>query len=345
MVNQRTLSSITLVSLLIFITVCSKNESITGTKREPSRWEILTSTPIKSTVPSATDIFFFDETNGLSLNVDEIKSTNNGGRTWDDLYRFDKKTVHSLVFTNDNIAWSIGAEFSTNKVDRPFVTNSKDRGVSWQEVRISQENSEKVKQFTIFYDICFSSPKKGWIVGDDGILEVLIDGQNMRIVNQSFAKEKLYSAACGNNGEVWCTGERGQIYHFQNGWNKKQLDKTYFFQKVKLIGNDIWLLGYKRLSENGDIAGLLLRSKDKGTSWEDKTPENIRFYSDVYLEKGEGWLVGSGGNIYYSKDHGDSWNNFKSPTKNNLANIFFLNKNNIWIGGDNQTILKFQPNN
>ncbi len=220
---------------------------------------MLKESSISNTVPFALNIYFFDNNNGIAQNLFDISKTTDGGRTWDDLYRFNKKTVHSLVFTSDNILWSIGSEFGSNKVDRPFVINSKDKGVSWQEVSLSKENSGTVKQFTIFYDICFSSPKKGWIVGDDGILEVLIDGQNMRINNQSFAKEKLYSAACGNNGEVWCTGERGQIYHFQNGWNKKQLDKTYFFQKVKLIGNDIWLLGYKRLSENGDIAGLLLR--------------------------------------------------------------------------------------
>lgn len=113
---------------------------------------------------------------------------------------------------------------------------------------------------------------------------------------------------------------------------------------MKLIGNDIWLLGYKRLPESDNISGILFRSRDNGVSWEEKTPENIEFFSDLYLEKGQGWLVGSDGNIFYSNDNGDSWKKFKSPTKNNLENIYFLDAKNIWIGGINQTILKYKIN-
>lgn len=51
------------------------------------------------------------------------------------------------------------------------------------------------------------------------------------------------------------------------------------------------------------------------------------------------WLVGSGGQIHMSKDHGDSWETVASPTHADLLSVYFLDKRNGWISGDRGSVL------
>lgn len=336
---------LSLIVSLNFIAGGARGNINEGSQRELGRWEVLTQSPITSTIPISPDVVFFDENNGLAADSVHIIRSVDGGKTWDVIYSLKRKAVQALVFSGDNIGWVVGGGFGSDKENKPFVLSSKDRGVSWQQVTWGKNDLERIEQkFTRFNDICFSSTGKSWIVGDAGIVETLVDGQNLKVVSLFPTPEALYSVSCSNEGGVWGVGERGAVYHFQQGWDRKQIDKTFRFSKVKLIGNDIWLLGYKTSPNSHGISGVLLRSRDNGMSWEDKSPEKIRFFSDIYLNKGDGWLVGSEGSIYYSSTDGDSWEKLDSPTKNNLESIYFLDAKNIWISGTNQTILKFKTN-
>lgn len=161
-------------------------------------WEVLTESSITSTVPIGVNIVFFDENNGISWDINQIKQTSDGGKSWNLIYNFDQSSVYSLIFAKDNIGWAVGSD----KGNKPFVINSKDKGLSWQQVSIETKDSENQnKRFSVFYDICFSSPEKGWVVGDAGLLEVSFDGQNMKVINQFFPEEELHRVSCNNSGE------------------------------------------------------------------------------------------------------------------------------------------------
>lgn len=105
-------------------------------------------------------------------------------------------------------------------------------------------------------------------------------------------------------------------------------------------------MGYTTSHSNSNsvetgMTGIVLFSADRGATWKDRTPKQIRFFSDIDLRDGKGWLTGSDGNLFYSNDNGESWSDVAVPTISNLYNIFFLDKGNIWIGGLNNTVLKY----
>ena len=88
--------------------------------------------------------------------------------------------------------------------------------------------------------------------------------------------------------------------------------------------------------------GILLRSRDKGRTWEDKTPKSAPLLKDLVLRDGRGWLVGAGGAIYLSMDNGESWIKLETPTQNDLQEIFFLDSRHGWIVGDKATVLRLE---
>jgi photosystem II stability/assembly factor-like uncharacterized protein len=181
------------------------------------------------------------------------------------------------------------------------------------------------------------------MVGKGGIIEVVNDEQYLKLASIFPTEETLYSVSCNGSGEAWAVGQNA-VFHYQNGWRRTDIDKKYVFGKVVSSGNDVWLLGgdSSLLANGTGEAGILLRSLDGGQTWENKTPESAAVPYHLFLKDGKGWLVGAQGNIYYSSDNGNSWTKSKSPTQNDLTNIFFLDLNNVWISGDKATLLKYQ---
>jgi photosystem II stability/assembly factor-like uncharacterized protein len=337
---------ILVLSVILFLSLAPscKKEVNSNTQEKSDSWEVLTNSPLKEIVPIDINIIFFDVDTGISQGMSAVRKTTDGGKTWDLLHNFEKTSVSSLVFTKNNVFWSVGSTFNDEKY-KPVILNSDDRGVTWQQIIFDKKDSEKIdKKFTGFSDICFDPTGKSWIIGSGGIVESLIKGQKFEVTNIFLTKEELYSVSCSDEGDVWAVGNEGAIYHFQNDWKKKERNKDYTFEKVKLIGYDVWLLGYKRSTDDKGISGILLKSTDRGNSWEDKTPANAPGLNDLHLKNGIGWLIGDNGSVYYSDNNGDSWEKQKSLTKNNLSNIYYLDTENIWIGGANQTILRYKAN-
>lgn len=292
-----------------------------------------------------TPIFFFDKNTGIGINTVTIKKTADGGRNWSPVVDYVGQTFYSLVFTDNRHGWVVG----TDKHQKPLILKSEDEGSDWENVTFDNRSLTTInKDFTVFYDICFDrTNNKSWIFGDGGIIEALDEGQNWTISNIFPVKETVISVFCDKSGEVWAIGDNGIILHYQDNWNKKVVGNDVFFTKIKVIDDGVWILGYVRpkeiqIGEKAQMRGVLFRSRDKGQTWEDKTPDLANGLFDIYFDGKSGWLVGMNGNIFQTANGGDSWIKVKSPTENNLLNIFFLNSDNIWIAGERATFLKYQ---
>jgi len=126
-------------------------------------------------------------------------------------------------------------------------------------------------------------------------------------------------------------------------WQRKQFDRNYYFGKVKVIANDIWLLGGIHPNHvSGPDSGVLLRSSNSGNTWENKLPKSDGLPYDLVKSDGMLWLIGASGQIHYSKDNGDSWMKFPSPTNSDLLSIYFLDQQTGWITGDRGTVLGYK---
>jgi photosystem II stability/assembly factor-like uncharacterized protein len=312
-------------------------------KQSQEKWQVIAEaeSAFLNALPFSS-VFFFDKVNGIALSAITIEKTNDGGKTWTPVRNWDNKGFSSLVFTDNQNGWIVGSEEN----NKPLVLKTRNKGLDWQDWKKMDFDAKSLGEvngkFARFYDICFDSAGKSWIVGDGGIVEAVADGQNLKISSIFSTKEILYGISCNDSGEVWAVGENSAVFHYRNGWSRKEIDKKYIFKKVVSTESDVWLLGHNAPPIEENVLGTLLRSRDNGQTWENKTPKSASLLYDLYLKDGKGWLVGAEGSIYYSSDNGNSWTKSKSPTKNDLMKIFFLDSNNGWISGDKATILKYQ---
>jgi photosystem II stability/assembly factor-like uncharacterized protein len=138
-------------------------------------------------------------------------------------------------------------------------------------------------------------------------------------------------------------GENSAVYHFQDGWTKKEINENSFFSRVVSFGQEIWILGGESSSvTKNSRKGILLRSQNNGQTWENKTLESASVLNDIYVKDKNGWLVGNEGSLYSTRNGGNSWNKENSPTQNDLIKLFPLNSQNIWVVGDRVSVLKYQ---
>lgn len=316
---------------LIFLTLCCISVIYFSGAFFQTSWEKL-SEDTRSHAPAFLSVVFFDSRNGLAITFLEIKQTADGGKTWKTIYEDEDLYFKALIFTDKQNGWVVGSNKNT-----PLVLKTNDRGEHWQRIDFDENSlNELDSKFNNFFNICFTQNDKGWIVGDGGIVEVLTNESIWKISNLVSTQESMFSVACGETGEVWAVGGKSTIFHYQNGWTRKKIDGEYFFTKVKLVGSNIWILGGASNSR-----GILLKSQNGGEFWENKTPESANTLFDIVFNGTHSWLVGANGNIFNSSNFGNSWLKVKSPTQNNLTNIYFLDSKNGWICGTESIILKY----
>jgi photosystem II stability/assembly factor-like uncharacterized protein len=307
-------------------------------------WEKIGETDVAD-FPAYRPIFFFDKKNGVGLIGTAINATEDGGRTWRSSFYFKNKWLSALVFTSPETGWAVGQEWTNEKRTRPVVLRTNDQAIHWEEISFEAKSLKRVNEnFSSFDDICFEKNGKAWLVGEGKIIEAEFHEKNLTVLNLFETNEKLYHIFCGDSGRIWAVGMNGAVaYYDQNQWHYQKLGDEKLFSKIIANGDYLWLMG-GFLPKRGESFGkaILLRSKDRGLTWEDKTPPSSGGLTDLHFEDNKGWIVGVQGVIYSTINSGETWTKEQSPTQNRLFNIFFLDSKNGWISGDKGTILKYE---
>lgn len=345
---------ILLLFVLLTTSLCSCTRAVSdnhGAKFGGS-WKLLSKESDRPPpiVSLETDLIFFNENEGIGTTGLQIMRTVDGGKEWTVVREFERIgdiEVHSFILNETQHVWGVGSrdldgvrssDLDAEETRAPAVMHSTDKGKTWSQLDIDFGDQKKLSNESVtFWDICFTSPDRAWLVSNVGLIETTMREPTIKIEKVFRTGEGLSSISCSNTGQVVAAGGKGTVYRYDDqGLSRLPQPSKFTFSKVKQIENNIWLLGYKTSD-----SGILLFSSDRGVTWEDRTPEQIRFFSDLDLRNNEGWLTGSDGNLFYSTDNGESWRDVAIPTKSHLYNIFFLDKRNIWIGGLNSTILKY----
>lgn len=298
------------------------------------QWKtIIEESNLSHTIP-LLPIGFVNKDVGIAVRGLSILKTTDSGLNWKIVYDDENIGVYNGIFTDRMAGWVVG----TKNFETPLVLRSNDSGITWTSTPFSQSSvAEITSQFTYFRDICFDRNNDAWIIGDGGVVQVENKDNELHLVTFFPTDEGLYRVSCSDSGEVWAVGIKNSVFHYLNGWRRYDLNEEYVFSNVKTFGEDVWLIG----KDDSDM-GILLRSRDGGKKWEDKSPVSVGELNDLYLERGKGWLVGAGGTIFQTIDSGDSWTKSSSPTKRDLLHIFFLDTSNGWISGDTGIMLKFE---
>ncbi len=284
-----------------------------------------------------SDVIFFDTNRGVTITAGSILRSEDGGRSW------------SLVATRGYLFYALilwrGQPYIAGKDDKdsPVILTSNDYGESWNEIEIADVSQPNTgKKFSAFYDICFDSDLRGWIVGTHGAIEFSFDNERPELESVFGTEGPLYNVSCSGNGTAWANSTT-TLFRYRDVWEVVELDipGSGFTELSKVASNDagVWVFGSHRSSENEFIDNIVLRSLDDGISWANLSSQIDRPVKDIYIRDRTGWLVGSEGSIYYTRNMGESWQKMPSPTKNTLYSVFFLDQKFGWISGANMTIL------
>jgi photosystem II stability/assembly factor-like uncharacterized protein len=286
-------------------------------------------------------VMFFDRNNGIVVSPGFIARSNDGGKRWTHVHSTEENGYYSFAFADARNGLAVGSV--NNEV--PLALRTTDAGRSWQTLNLDIDTQHLDKadvKITTFLDVCFDSTGTSWIVGSRGIVSAVVEENKLKVTSVHPTTDVLYSVACAENGRLWAVGQETVLSN-GDGWQREKFDHKYYFGKVRSIGNQIWLLGgNKDGGDSGHMSAVLLRSNNSGGTWENRTPKSADLLHDMFRIDGVLWLIGARGQIYYSRDNGDSWMTFPSPTNADLLSIYFLDNRSGWITGDRGTVLAFR---
>lgn len=335
------LSTILVTFLAVF--VCLKPTGFFSAQSR-MKWFLLTEAePVFTHAGSFLSVIFFDKNNGLAIGSISIEKTNDGGTNWSAVKNWDENNRgFSSIISANGQRWIVGSEGK-----QPLILTTKSHGYNWEDWQkidlVGKQTMELKTKFSVFYDMCFDPLGNAWAVGDGGIAQLTTGDKEWQVSNIAESKDTLYSVSCNSSGQVWAVGENGAAFHFQDGWAKKEMNVNSVFTRVVSFGKEIWILGGESFSVAEDPRiGILLRSKDNGQIWENRTPESASVLNDIYIKGENGWLVGNDGSLYLTRNGGNSWNKEMGPTQNDLIKLFPLDSQNVWAVGGRGSVLKYQ---
>ncbi len=266
-------------------------------------------------------IFFTDSLNGWVGGYDHngnnfVLKTSDGGKTW------TSTSLHgvpsSLYFTNRDTG------YCTTFYGIYKTING---GVSWN---ITYSDS------VVYNSIKFTDENNGWAVGNTTsnngfLLKTTNAGNNW---NESPLPAVVVSPQVqltNDSTGYFVSQKSGNIWKTSNGGN----DWAECFETSSKIGTALWDISFTN-ELNGIAGGFLLYSTtDAGKTWKD-IPKDFVFCDHVFT-KGNQILIGGIGfgysSLLYSDDWGNTWTPVLVSDSLGINDIFFIDKQNIWICG------------
>lgn len=198
--------------------------------------------------------------------------------------------------------------------------------------------------------VYFSSSERGWMGGDQGLLNTTKDGGKTWVkqslgttdaVNDIYfrgsdkgyvlAGDRVYASTDGGNTwreeRVFKEGEFGQAV--------PEFYSLRFANKKKG-----WIVG--SISENEAVVdSLVLQTTDGGESWQRVTvPTKAELIHVDFVNEDRGWIVGYEGTILSTQDGGVTWRLQTTNTKFTIFHVDFKNDELGWAVGEKGLILR-----
>jgi photosystem II stability/assembly factor-like uncharacterized protein len=228
------------------------------------------------------------------------------------------------VFIRKNQIWIVG--------DAGTIVHSTDNGRSFMK-RVydtsRRANAQSNNQYLDLYSVEFEDEKKGFIVGDEGLILATTDGGFSWDEQKSGVKEQLFHLSF-HGKEGWVVGTGGTVIHTSDSgrnWYPQRSGVTTDLNRVFLITEKIGLI-------TGDT-GTLLRTENAGATWQ-KVDVGISepLFGMSFIDKKTGWVVGHQGRVIRTYDGGIHWVEQASFTSTDLFSVSFRENRGYAIGRD-----------
>jgi photosystem II stability/assembly factor-like uncharacterized protein len=237
------------------------------------------------------DIYFVGKDSGFVLAGGSIFETSDGGHNWREAYKFSPNEfdgaspeLYSLRFNGKKRGWVVGSASRGDIVVNSILAITRDGGTTWQ-VLHAPTNQELIH-------IDFIDEKRGWIVGAGGAILHTDDAGESWTRQTSSTKATLYHVDFRNEKQGWAVGELGTILRTDDGgrsWSSVSSPARGTLLSVQFVSDDEgWIVGR---------GGAILRSANRGMTWVDQESGTKQNLYALYMDKKNGWAVGSKGLI------------------------------------------------
>ena len=182
---------------------------------------------------------------------------------------------------------------------------------------------------TRLYDICFPTPKQGWVCGLGGVLLHTTDGGlSWDLADAPFSEDDWLAAVWfvdQHVGFVVGQGEAGAVLSrtTDGGGTWEPLRSSVPEAALQAGLRDVVFLDAKTGFAAG-TEGTLLRTTDGGDRWTRcETGVQAWLRSISFSDPGTGFVAGSRGTVLRTDDGGATWRTLGFPTKEKINSIAF----------------------
>jgi photosystem II stability/assembly factor-like uncharacterized protein len=219
-----------------------------------------------------------------------VLSTQDGGATWRSQASGSKDQllgVHALSSTHAYVVGAFGTLLSTTDGGTSWTRHE----IKWDQLigKIINESGYIEPNLNATY---FSSPTKGWIVGEFGLVLHTEDGGRTWTAQRSGSDlPQLYSVKFIDDQRGWASGQAGSLIRTTDGgkrWTTVEIDSKRDLYNVSVDGQRLIIVG----------DGIAFGSDDTGSSWKEiRLNSEDRWLAGVLVKDRAALAVGPGGTI------------------------------------------------
>lgn len=257
-----------------------------------------------------------------------ILYSDDDGKSWVQAKVPTRQLLTAVAFATDKKGWAVGHD--------SLILATQDGGATWTEQFVDIEREEG----SPFLDVLFTDENNGFVVGSYGALFVTTDGgQNWEDVSDRLDNPDGYhlNAVAEIKGSgLFIVGEAGSMFRSaDNGETWETLAGPYEGSWFGVLGTGEpgGVLAY-------GLRGNLYRSSDFGGSWQRIDVKSARGNGLEYglsggalEDDGSVVLVGHGGSVLKSTDHGGSFSLVNRADRLSLSSVAVAANGNLILVG------------
>lgn len=247
------------------------------------------------------------------------------GQTWTQAKVPTRQLLTAVYFVDDKLGWAVGHDAQ--------ILASTDGGATW----IKQ--FEDLKREAPLLDVWFKDASTGFAVGAYGaLLETTDGGQHWEDASDRLDNEDQYhlnAIAAVKDAGLVIVGEQGSLFRSADwGQTWERLEGPYHGSLFGVIGtaeaNTLLIYG---------LRGNLYRSTDFGSTWDQVELNAARgalefgLSGATLLDDGTLVIVGNGGSVVQSHDHGLTFSVFNRPDRISLSAVTAAGDGNLILVG------------
>lgn len=249
------------------------------------------------------------------------------GQSWQQARVPTRQMLTALFFLDARHGWAVGHD--------AIILVTRDGGLSWS--KLFEERDREAP----LLDIWFKDLQSGYAIGAYGaLLETTDGGQSWVDISERLDNEDAYhlnAITAVKDAGLFVVGELGQMF--------RSADWGQTWERIEEQPYDGSLFGVLGTEQGGTLLayglrGHLFRSTDFGDSWQQigiDTPNNgpleFGLADGTLLADGSIVVVGHGGSVLRSTDHGQSFSLINRPDRLSLAGVTALDNGNLVLVG------------